>query len=238
MTTPLTAGVLLEISEREARAHPRRQAILLLAAYSGGDPAALAALPLGEADARLAELRQVLFGPRCDGRAACPSCGEAVEFGFAMRDVFQPVSTREQDATAIENVAVRLPTSADLLNAARARGKEEARERLLAAVTSPPLHGAASNGSEEEIARAIVELDPNSDVQLALCCPACAREWSAVFDIACWLVAELRSWSRRVLQEVHSLARAYGWSEAEILAMSATRRQSYLQLVGAGLEPS
>jgi hypothetical protein len=31
--------------------------------------------------------------------------------------------------------------------------------------------------------------------------------------------------------EVHTLASAYGWSEAQILALSATRRQRYIALV-------
>ena len=36
----------------------------------------------------------------------------------------------------------------------------------------------------------------------------------------------------RLLGEVHTLARAYHWREAEILAMSSRRRQAYLELAG------
>ncbi|HEX2516118.1 MAG TPA: phage baseplate protein, partial [Chloroflexota bacterium] len=39
--------------------------------------------------------------------------------------------------------------------------------------------------------------------------------------------------ARRLLREVHTLARAYGWREAEILALPGRRRQTYLDLVGA-----
>ena len=35
------------------------------------------------------------------------------------------------------------------------------------------------------------------------------------------------------LAEVHALAAAYGWTEAEVLALSAARRRAYLELVGA-----
>jgi hypothetical protein len=37
--------------------------------------------------------------------------------------------------------------------------------------------------------------------------------------------------ARRFLDEVHVLARAYGWAEAEILRLSEARRSAYLQRV-------
>ena len=39
--------------------------------------------------------------------------------------------------------------------------------------------------------------------------------------------------SDSLLYEVGTLARAYHWSEAEVLAMTARRREAYLDLVGA-----
>jgi hypothetical protein len=35
------------------------------------------------------------------------------------------------------------------------------------------------------------------------------------------------------LREIDVIARAYGWSEREILGLSARRRQSYLETIGA-----
>ena len=37
----------------------------------------------------------------------------------------------------------------------------------------------------------------------------------------------------QLLDEVHQLATAYGWTEAEILALSDTRRAAYLDRVTA-----
>jgi hypothetical protein len=54
----------------------------------------------------------------------------------------------------------------------------------------------------------------------------------APFDIVSHLWTELDAWARRMLREVHALAATYGWSEAEILRMSATRRRAYLDLIG------
>ena len=62
-------------------------------------------------------------------------------------------------------------------------------------------------------------------------CPACGRFWQAAFDIASYLWSELDALAQRLLGEVHTLARAYGWREADVLSMSPWRRQFYLEMV-------
>ena len=44
-----------------------------------------------------------------------------------------------------------------------------------------------------------------------------------------WTVVEAHA--RRLLGEVHRLARAYGWREHDVLALGAARRAAYLELV-------
>ncbi len=85
----------------------------------------------------------------------------------------------------------------------------------------------------EAVAQRMAEADPQADPQLAMHCPSCGHAWSAGLDIAAYLWAEVDAWARRTLREVHALASAYGWSEGEILALSAARRQAYLDLIGA-----
>ena len=63
-----------------------------------------------------------------------------------------------------------------------------------------------------------------------LSCPACAGAWSATFDIAGFLWKEIHAWAKTALRGVHVLARAYGWRESDVLALSPTRRQIYLEL--------
>jgi len=46
-----------------------------------------------------------------------------------------------------------------------------------------------------------------------------------------YLWNEIDAWAYRTLQEVHTLAKAYGWSEEEILRLSAWRRHFYISLV-------
>ena len=80
---------------------------------------------------------------------------------------------------------------------------------------------------------ALSAADPLADVQLAVTCGECGRHWDTTFDIASFLWTEICAAVERLLGDVHVLARAYGWSEAEVLAVGPRRRQYYLQAVGA-----
>jgi hypothetical protein len=86
----------------------------------------------------------------------------------------------------------------------------------------------------EAITTHMAETDPQADVQFDLTCPACGHRWLAAFDVMAFLWNEIDTWARRVLRDVHVLASAYGWSEADILSMGAMRRQAYLDLIGNG----
>ena len=74
--------------------------------------------------------------------------------------------------------------------------------------------------------------DPQADVTFSITCPACGHAWQAIFDIVSFFWREVNAWSYRLLYEVHLLASAYGWREADILAMSPWRRQCYLEMTG------
>ena len=75
--------------------------------------------------------------------------------------------------------------------------------------------------------------NPLGDIRLGLSCPACGHEWTARLDPLTQLRDALRGQAEQLLHEVDALARAYGWSEPEILALSRWRRRRYLDLAGA-----
>jgi hypothetical protein len=78
----------------------------------------------------------------------------------------------------------------------------------------------------------MAEEDPQANVQLNLTCPSCSHQWRSHFDIVSFFWAEIQAWAIRTLREIHTIAAAYGWSEAEILAMNPYRRYLYLEMVG------
>jgi hypothetical protein len=104
------------------------------------------------------------------------------------------------------------------------------------------LLSARSNGQEtsidqlpteiiERVEHEMSKLDAQANIQVELECPSCRRGWTAPFDILAFFWGELDAWAQRLLVGVHKLASAYGWREADILAMSATRRNIYLNIV-------
>jgi hypothetical protein len=141
-------------------------------------------------------------------------------------------------------VRFRLPSSLDLASLDPAADVDQVREQLLGRCIESVVREESDGGEEETaglpaaVVAAIVErmtaADPQADTRLALSCPGCHGEWQAVFDIATYLVAEIDELVGHLLREVHGLARAYGWREADILAMTPTRRRAYLELAASG----
>jgi hypothetical protein len=83
------------------------------------------------------------------------------------------------------------------------------------------------------VAASIAEHDSRAELVLDLACPACERRWTRVLDVARFVWSELTTRAQQIVADVHTLARAYGWSEGDIIAMSDARRAAYLQLVTA-----
>jgi hypothetical protein len=247
MTGP-GAVELLQAWEGGLGRSPTTRALGLLATTAPGTPVEeLARLPIGARDVGLLRLRSALFGDLVEAVCDCPSCGEWLEVSFDLRDLpSDDAAVPGDDAGPArrltldgQQVEARPPSSLDLLAAAGEADLPAARRALLRRCLTAA--GRAGGGSADplpaELAEALAPqleaLDPLARVELELGCAGCGHGWTAVFDIAGFLWTELDAWAARIVREVHTLARAYGWREADILAMSPRRRQTYLELVGA-----
>ena len=83
----------------------------------------------------------------------------------------------------------------------------------------------------ERLGELMAELDPQAELLLRLPCPRCGHEFTAPFDTAAFFFHELAARVTTLYREVHRLALAYHWSEAEILALDGRRRRRYLELL-------
>jgi hypothetical protein len=228
---------------QRCRSHPpleRALAVLELAERELEDEA-LAALPVGERDGRLLDLFAATFGRWIEGLAACPACGERLEVAFDAASI-RVQAGEDTEPFELERppyrLLLRLPTSADLRSLPTGAGLEEARRALAEGCVLEAYlrdRAVALEGLPEELVAAAGEAmavrDPQADVRLDLVCPACRHRWQAPFDIGEFLWGELHARAQRLISEVHSLALAYGWSEAEILDIPAQRRRLYLELL-------
>lgn len=199
---------------------------LLLHALVGPDSLEV---PVGRRDRELFALRRLLFGDLLPARVACAECGEQLEFDF---DVGNVLATAEAgQPVRVDGWQVRLPTSGDLLAIADlppARAKTALLDRCVVS------GGELTDSARDQIAAAVAAADPAADVRLDVPCVECGHRTKATVDIVACLWAELDAWARGLLLDVHLLARAYGWSEPEVLALSPTRRRYYLELVDHG----
>jgi hypothetical protein len=232
----LSATELLNAWEIGLQQPPLLRALtLLLVAQPDRSIDQLAQLSLGQRNRALIDLREALFGPQLESVAACPQCGEQLSLEFATSDLL-PTTAPPPETLLLESetgaITFRVPNTLDLIAAAQMHDVAAARAVLLRRCVNQPIDPLPDR-TIEAITQAMAQADPQADVQLALTCPACTHTWQVAFDIAAYLWTEINVWANRLLVEVHQLASAYGWREADILAMSAYRRERYLEMIGA-----
>lgn len=233
--SPLSTHALLTAWDLGQPQNPVARALVLLsAACPGIAPSALAELSIGERDLQLLCLREITFGSRLSALADCPICGERLELDFdaAQMSLSPPNTAPLSIDTGGYHIEFRLPNSADLVAVRAADDLAVARRRMFDRCITKIVPGTEVPESVvEAVAAAMAQADPQGDVRLAMECPSCGQPWEEIFDIASFLWIEVHTWALRALREVHQLAVAYGWSEADILAMSPWRRQVYLELL-------
>ena len=190
-----------------------------------------AALPLGERDRRLMLLRENVLGGRLEAVVCCPGCGTGLELSFALRSIV-PQEYEVPAEIWSGGLTLRPPNSTDLIACMRMGASERRKALFMRCLTSG--HLAADELSDEVIrlaGAALAEADPQACLLIDLHCPDCSHLWQSVFDPLAFFWSELQAFSKRLLSEVHQLARHYGWSQSEILALTPARRRAYLQLL-------
>lgn len=192
---------------------------------------------IGAGNAALLALRTRLFGAPWRLRATCPSCHTDCEFtadsAVLAEGLASPDATRPRITHDGSELMLRVPNLSDLADLSTAPDVASATRLLLARCLGETPSSALDQHALDEIEAELERCDPGAVIAFALDCPDCGHAWNAVIDIAPALWSEVQAAAERTLLEVDALAREYGWSEAEVLALPHTRRAAYLQLAGA-----
>jgi len=129
--------------------------------------------------------------------------------------------------TGDRTVRARLPSSLDLAAVVGLDEDDAVRvltERCVA-------DGARLAGDDlQRLETLMSDAEALAALEITFACSACGEEASAPFDAPAFLWSDVDERCRGLLLDVDALASAYGWSEAQILALADRRRAAYVQL--------
>jgi hypothetical protein len=236
---PLSGAALLAAWENGAGESPPIRALAVLrAACPALRVEDAITLPLKLRDQAFIALHALTFGTTFSARATCGACGEQLEFALPAQQIAASLQAADAECTLTRDgirLYLRLANTRDVMDAAAVPDLDAARHLLVTRCAQ----AVDSDGQVVPVPDALrdVALDrldvmhDAAEIALTLDCPGCHSRQAVSFDVATFLWAEIRHAALRLLDEIHELAWAYGWSERAILAMSATRRQAYLERV-------
>lgn len=209
-------------------------------------------LTVGDREALLLHIRRLTLGDRIDVRVRCPAnrCGERMDVSLTVESLLvpqyegaSPEYTLAVDCDGVRHdVRFRVPRADDLADGSSGSGFDAdrlAREMLDNCVLAATRDGVSESVADlpdavrTRVGAAMLERDPQAELELDLSCPSCGAEFGAVLDTAAFFLRELDERASRLIHEVHTLASRYHWSERAILRMPAQRRAQYLELLFA-----
>lgn len=231
----LNGELLLRVWDEGAERDDLLRGMSMLAlAMDEEDPGRLLKLPLPECNRLLLHLREISFGPVLEGFHRCPECGEASEFSIpaaALRGELDSSNEMAETSWNEGGVTYRLrqATADDMLAVRNIADMEQAQKMLvLRCLTEGEIHD-----NHAQLMERFEALHQGVELSCVLVCPACMHKGAFDLDITRFLWREARAAALRLLEEIHELAWAYGWSEASIVGMSHVRRTAYLDMVRA-----
>jgi hypothetical protein len=217
-------------------------------------------LRIGRRDSHLLQLREWAFGKELTVVVDCPCCKQTLEFTLPVESLREP-SIGASDATVVcsaddlhelegwvelhdaEQCSYELrfrPLNSEDLATCAGLEPAAARRKLLCCCVVEARRRAASVPPEElpdevvqQLLKHVAASDPQAERRIELTCPECQQSWREIFDIVSFFWTEIDAWARRTLRDVNVLARAYGWHEKEILALTPMRRQIYIAMTQA-----
>lgn len=225
----LSPAAILTVWEVGLGQRPLDRALATL--WAGGHSGDLASLPIGARDKALLDLRANTFGANLALVTQCPECGLDLELDLNARDLAASLEWLEPEHINRHgaSVSVRSITSHDLAQAAKQKDPD-----LTAFFRTCLTSGEITPAIEADIDAQVLQREQLGQIMLALACADCTKSWSEPLDIAAFIWSEIETAAKRILTEIAELARAYGWSEKDVLALSPHRRSAYLQLARAG----
>jgi len=169
-----------------------------------------------------------------DIQVNCQRCQEALGLDLPLRRfVLEPPGDQRLSCEADgARLWLRLPTGRDQQHWLGRDGvtTEQMAVQLLAEPGQAEIRLTPAQLAAMEAA--LEDADPFTALELETQCPCCQAGVQHPLDLEACLLQRLQGVLTGLLRDIHRLAMAYHWSEAEILALPAQRRDFYLACVG------
>lgn len=205
----------------------------------GLDPAEVAGWTLDRRLRALAAIALTTFGNTLAWQARCPACREPMELELGLDTLLSDPGKAEAFDYAPRpgtTLTLRLPTGRDQ-QAWRALALPPG--DLFLAMAGSLVEGLDGRAPEsgwrlpaewlDGVEAAFTARDPLNMLEAGAQCPSCGAGSAIQLDLEAVILDMLAREQRRVMEDVHRLARAYHWSEGEVLAIPPRRRAFYLQ---------
>jgi hypothetical protein len=195
-------------------------------------------LLVGDREFLILQLRRITLGEEFTAVVSCPACSVKMDTSFRAEDVpvehgadvAGPFSFELQSDGRQRRIHFRLPTGTDqeaVLDLPSSGAGDALLKLCLLDDGGMPLN----DDERSVLSDAIERCAPKVELELDLTCPSCRQPFVLPFDTTAFFLQELRSNDRNLLQEFHSLAFHYHWSQTEILGIDRERRRKYLSLL-------
>ena len=170
----------------------------------------------------------------------CPNadCGKKMDMELSLEELAELQQEAEQSAEikVAHSPCLRRPTAADisLWGGVVYHSEADAREALVRLLLLDEHHHVEAEpilSRWPELSEALAEADPLMDFAIATDCPHCGRQSQHGFDLEAYALDELTASRAGLLQQIHTLALHYHWTEEVILKLPPWRRATYLDLI-------
>jgi len=241
---PVSTAQLMQLWE-SARAAPSCQFGVVILRFAAPELSEeqLLNMSTGARDGLLLRVRLQWFGPLVQSSTPCTSCKLPIEADLDLQQFTPPLTLKAPYSECSykgKTIRVRgLRVKDEIEYATRGLSGAKATSFILDKVIAKQCFDRQNVLKEiendpaffKQIEEHMEIADPWATVWLNLACQECKAEHSLLFDIKDILYNDLQNWFAEIMEQIHILARAYGWSEQEILSLSSQRRLWYCRRV-------
>jgi hypothetical protein len=192
---------------------------------------------LGQRNQRLLHLHRALVGTPLEARVRCEHCGVDSEFTVPTDAIIAapppPSDARIRIRSRGRTLSFRLPRMADIEAAGRQRSVSDVRRVVLERCRIDGSLDLMTDAAAERLGRELEALDQAANIVVNIACSGCRAGLAVSVDLATFVARDLDRIVGSLYREIDTIASAYGWNEASILALPPERRRRYVSLITA-----